>query len=64
MGELFLYWNSMTPPLKNPFAVALGSLGGKAGTGKSKARTTEQASKAAKKRWLNYRSEMRKNKTK
>lgn len=32
-------------------ASALGSRGGKAGRGKAKARTTEQARKAAKKRW-------------
>jgi hypothetical protein len=36
---------------KNPAAVSLGRLGGKAGTGKAKARTTEQARAAAKKRW-------------
>ena len=34
--------------MKNPHAVALGRLGGKAGTGVAKARTTEQARKAGK----------------
>ncbi len=38
---------------KNRSAVALGRLGGKAGKGKSKARTSEQARKAAEKRWRN-----------
>jgi len=36
---------------KNANAVALGRLGGKAGTGKSKARTSEQARAAALARW-------------
>lgn len=36
---------------KNPAAVALGSLGGKAGRGKAKARTPEQARAAALARW-------------
>lgn len=36
---------------KNPAAVALGRLGGAAGTGKAKARTSEQARKAAMARW-------------
>jgi hypothetical protein len=36
---------------KNPAAVALGALGGRAGRGASKARTTEQARAAAQKRW-------------
>ena len=36
---------------KNPAAVALGRLGGAAGRGKSKARTREQAQKAARVRW-------------
>ena len=48
----------MTTP-KNPAAVALGRLGGKAGTGKAKARTTEQATEAGRKgalaRWANHR---------
>ena len=35
----------------NPAAVALGALGGKAGRGKAKARTPEQARKAAIARW-------------
>lgn len=34
--------------MKNPHAQALGSLGGKAGRGASKARTKEQASRAGK----------------
>jgi hypothetical protein len=37
--------------MKNPHAVALGRKGGKTGKGKSKARTTEQARKAALVRW-------------
>lgn len=36
---------------KNPHAKALGKLGGKAGRGKAKARTAEQARAAAMKRW-------------
>ncbi len=40
-------------PTKNPAAVLLGSLGGKAGTGKAKARTSKQARLAALKRWSN-----------
>ena len=36
---------------KNPAAVALGRLGGKAGTGKAKARTREQARAAIMVRW-------------
>jgi ribosomal protein S5 len=36
---------------KNKAAAALGQKGGKAGTGKAKARTTEQARAAALKRW-------------
>ena len=39
----------MTP--KNPHAVALGKLGGKAGTGPAKARTSAQARSAALIRW-------------
>lgn len=38
-------------PTKNPNAVALGRLGGKAGRGQSKARTTEQARAAVAVRW-------------
>ena len=48
----------MSKKVKNPAAVALGKLGGAAGTGKSKARTTEQASAAGIKgaaiRWKNH----------
>lgn len=43
-----------TPPAetpKNPNAVALGRLGGRAGRGPSKARTTEQARAAVAVRW-------------
>jgi hypothetical protein len=36
---------------KNPAAVELGRLGGKAGRGQAKARTREQAQKAALVRW-------------
>ncbi len=39
------------PYRKNPAAVLLGSLGGKAGTGKAKARTKAQCRAAALKRW-------------
>lgn len=35
----------------NPHAQALGRLGGKAGRGKSKARSSEQARRAAQARW-------------
>ena len=38
-------------PSKNPAAVALGRLGGKAGTGAAKARTSEQARAAIAARW-------------
>lgn len=38
---------------KNKAAVTLGRKGGRAGVGRSKARTTEQARKAALKRWEN-----------
>ena len=37
--------------MKNPAAVALGRLGGKAGTGPSKARTSAQARAAVRVRW-------------
>jgi glutaredoxin 2 len=37
--------------MKNPAAVALGKLGGKAGTGQAKARTSEQARAAVNARW-------------
>jgi hypothetical protein len=39
----------------NPHAKALGKLGGKAGTGKVKARTSEQARKAVSQRWKQWR---------
>ena len=38
----------------NKHAQALGRLGGKAGTGRAKARTTEQARSAALIRWQNH----------
>jgi hypothetical protein len=38
-------------PSKNPAAVALGRLGGKAGTGAAKARTSDQARAAVAARW-------------
>jgi len=41
----------MTKRKKNPHAVALGRLGGAAGTGKAKARTSEQARRAVLARW-------------
>jgi hypothetical protein len=41
--------------MKNQAAVELGRLGGKAGRGKSKARTTEQARAAAVARWSKVR---------
>lgn len=41
----------MTTHRKNPAAVSLGRLGGKAGKGKAKARSSEQARKAALARW-------------
>ena len=37
--------------MKNPAAVALGKLGGQAGTGAAKARTSEQARAAVAARW-------------
>ena len=39
---------------KNKAAAALGKKGGKAGTGKAKARTTEQARAAAQARWKKH----------
>lgn len=45
--------------MKNPHAVALGRLGGQAGSGQAKARTSEQARKAVQARWAK-----RKNSTK
>jgi len=41
---------------KNPAAVALGRLGGSAGTGKAKARSSDQAKAAVNKRWEIYRA--------
>jgi len=41
----------MTKRKKNPAAVSLGKLGGAAGTGKAKARTSAQARYAALVRW-------------
>lgn len=40
---------------KNPSAVALGRLGGQAGRGPSKARTSEQARRAVLVRWQKHR---------
>ena len=40
----------------NRAAQSLGRLGGKAGTGKSKARTSEQARAAVQARWARYRA--------
>lgn len=42
---------------KNPHAVALGRAGGKAGRGKAKARTSEQAKRAIQARWAKTRKE-------
>lgn len=42
---------AMTPKPKNPAAVALGRRGGRAGRGKAKARSGEQARAAALARW-------------
>lgn len=44
---------------KNPAAVALGQLGGQAGKGKAKARTSEQAKAAANARWAKVRERKR-----
>jgi hypothetical protein len=41
--------------MKNPAAVALGKLGGMAGTGSAKARTSEQARAAVQARWKKHR---------
>lgn len=49
---------------KNPAAVALGRKGGKAGSGKAKARTSEQARAAVLKRWENHRAKTGKPNTK
>ena len=50
----------MNTPKKNPAAVSLGRLGGAAGTGKAKARTSEQARAAVAARWAKYRAEVAK----
>lgn len=42
---------------KNPAAVALGSLGGKAGKGKAKARTADQCRAAALAKWERWRQQ-------
>ena len=44
---------------KNPHAVALGRLGGKAAKGKKKARTSEQARAAVMVRWRNHRGKIK-----
>jgi hypothetical protein len=44
---------------KNPHAVALGRIGGKSGTGKSKARISEQARAAVSIRWRTLLKEAR-----
>lgn len=41
---------------KNPAAVALGRKGGKAGTGKAKARSSEAARAAVLRRWEKHRA--------
>jgi len=46
---------------KNPAAVALGQLGGRAGKGKAKARTSEQARAAALTRWQKAKDALRVN---
>ena len=46
--------------MKNAHAVALGRKGGKAGTGASKARTHEQAQKAAAARWAKVKAAQKK----
>ena len=48
----------MTTNKKCRAAVMLGRLGGKAGTGKSKARTSEQARAASLVRWAKFRAEV------
>jgi hypothetical protein len=45
----------------NPHAQALGKLGGKAGTGKAKARTSEQARAAVNTRWAKRKKRRRQN---
>lgn len=44
--------------MKNPHAVSLGRLGGRAGKGSSKARSAFDARKAATARWDKYRARM------
>ncbi len=46
----------MSTHKKNPHAVSLGRLGGKAGTGAAKRRTPEQAKAAVAVRWARHRS--------
>ena len=41
----------LTPNLVSAYLASIGSRGGKAGTGKSKARSSAQARKAARARW-------------
>ena len=50
----------MNKPKKNPAAVSLGRLGGAAGKGKAKARTSEQARAAVQARWAKWREENQK----
>ncbi len=45
---------------KNPHAVILGRLGGKAGTGAAKRRTPEQAAAAVEVRWARHRAKQNK----
>lgn len=51
----------MTKPKRNPAAVSLGRKGGAAGTGKAKARTSEQARAAVAARWAKHRAAKAKN---
>ena len=50
------YYEPIRKPNKNKAAQVLGSLGGKAGRGASKARSSEQMRAAANKRWDAYRA--------
>lgn len=50
-----------TPKTPNPHAQALGRLGGKAGRGQSKARSTEQARAAVMVRWNKQRKQQNTN---
>ena len=50
--QAFAYINTM----KNKHAQALGRIGGKAGTGKAKARTSEQARAAVMARWAKVKA--------